>query len=205
MSLSVLTSCGKPNLEGKWEICNADGKEIGYTVQFKDDGTLRIHNEKEDYEVVNKNTIEIDGEEYDFEIIDKDEKLIYLGEFSDKKERIAINLLASNLMKSSNIALSDLDEEDKYYSRNAIICSDSGKNINAVPENADDDFDFAEYLKSFFSDINDYDYMIYIGNGACVYTAIKNPSGDIVGTYPSDEFEDMTFDEIYEEYKNNIE
>lgn len=209
MSASMLTSCGKPNLEGEWKMCNADGNELDCTVRFKDDGKIKVDDRKGDYEVVDKDTVEIKigSEKYecDFEIIDKDESLIYLGEFSDDTERKVLDSMASTLLKATNSALCDMDEEDKYYKDNAVICSDSSKNINAVPENADDDFDFAEHVKPFFNDINDYDYIIYIGNSVCVYTALKSPSGDIVGTSSSMVFEDMTFDEVYEEFKSNIE
>ncbi|MDE5621016.1 MAG: hypothetical protein K2I80_10975, partial [Ruminococcus sp.] len=150
MSVSVLTSCGKPNLEGKWELCNAHGNELDFTVRFKDDRIVRIDGEKGKYKVIDKDTVEIkiDGEKYecDFEIIDKDESHIYLGEFSDDTERKVLDSWASTLMKASNSALVDMDEEDKQYKNNAIICSDSSKNINAIPENANDDFDFIEYV-----------------------------------------------------------
>lgn len=209
MSASVFTSCGKPNLEGRWELCNADGEVLDFIVRFKDDGIVRIDGEKGKYKVIDKDTVEIkiDGEKYecDFEIIDKDESLIYLGEFSDDTERKVLDSWASTLMKASNSAIVDMDEEDEYYKYNAVICSDSSKNINAVPENAGADFDFTERVKVFFSDIEDYDYIIYIEKYFCGYVALKSPSGDIVGTYPSDEFEDMTFDEIYEELKSRVE
>ncbi len=211
MSTSVLTSCGKPNLEGKWTLCNAKGEELDYSIRFKDDGTVKIDDEKGKYEVVDKDTIKIiniygEKYEFDFEIIDEDEQLIYMGEFSDQIERNAINSWASTLRNAANAAITEIDEEDIYYKDKAVICSDSDKNINPVPENARADFDFVQdFVKPFFNIVDDYEYIIYIEDNVCQYTAIKNPSGDIIGTYPADEFEDMTFDEIYDELKGRIE
>lgn len=206
MSVSVLTSCGKPNLEGRWELCNADGDELDVKIKFSDDGIVRIDGEKSDYKVVDKKTIEIDGEKCDFEVVDKDEGLIYISELADKKEQQDINSIASTLMKASNSALVELEEEDKYYKDKAVICSDSGKNINAVPENADADFNFIERVELFFNDVNDYEYIIFIEDGYCKYTAAADPSNKkVVGTYPADEFDGMSFDEIYYELKGRIE
>lgn len=206
MSVSLLTSCGKPNLEGKWSLCNSDGNELDITLRFKDDGTVKIDDEKEDYKVVDKDTIEIADEEYDFKIIDEDDKLIYLGEFSDNIEIEGMNKSATTLCKAINSALSDIDEEDKYYSSSAVICSDSSKSINAIPENASDDFDLSTYIKPFYSDIENYEYIALIEDGGwCSKVAVREPSGKIVGTYPEDEFKDMTFDEIYNEMKNSVQ
>lgn len=205
MSVSLLTSCGKPNLEGKWELCNADGNELNMTLKFKDNGTLKIDDEKEEYKVVNKNTIKIDGEKYDLKIIDEDEKLIYLGEFSDNIEKDKLNRTAITVYKAVNSAVTDIDEENKYYSSDAVICSDISKSINAVPENAESDFDFTKRVNMFFSDYEKYEYVALIQNGVCQKTAIREPSGSVVGTYPEDEFKDMTFDEIYNEMKNSVQ
>ncbi|MDE6665230.1 MAG: hypothetical protein K2K14_03450 [Ruminococcus sp.] len=206
MSVSVLTSCGKPNLEGRWELCNADGDELDVKIKFNDNGIVKIDGEKSDYKVVDKKTIEIDGEKSDFEVVDKDEGLIYISELADKKEQQKIDSIASTLMKASNSALVELEEEDKYYKDKAVICSDSGKSINAVPENADVDFNFIERVELFFNDVNDYEYIIFIEDGYCKYTAAADPSNKkVVGTYPADEFDGMSFDEIYDELKGRIE
>lgn len=205
MSASVFTSCGKPNLEGRWELCNADGEALHVTVKFSDDGIVRIDGERSKYEVIDKDTVEIDGKESDFEIINKDESLIYIRELADETEKNALDSVASTLIKAANSAIVEMDEEDIYYTERAVICSDSSKDINNNPENAGADFDFAESVKSFVNDIDDYDYIIYIKDGYCQYTAVKKPSDDMVGIYPSGEFEDMTFDEVYEELKGLVE
>lgn len=210
MSASILTSCGKPNLEGIWELCNSDGEELGSYVKFKDDGVLKIDDEKGKYEVIDEDTVKIkfDGEKYecDFEIIDEDESFIYLEKFSNDAERKTLNSFASTFYQSCNSAITYMDEYGMYYKNSAIICSDSSKNINPVPENADADFDFIDdEVRVFFSDVDNYDYIIYIEDGVCTYTALKNPSDDVVGTLPPNEFNDMTFDEIYEELKSRIE
>ncbi|MDE5771745.1 MAG: hypothetical protein K2I06_09000 [Ruminococcus sp.] len=210
MSASVLTSCGKPNLEGRWELCNADGDELDVTIKFTDDGTVKIDGEKGKYEVVDKDTVEIkiDGEKYecDFEVVDKDEGLIYISELADKKEQQDIDSIASTLMKASNSALVELDEEDIYYTDSAVICSDRSKNINEFPENAESGFNFIDAVEPFFSDINEIEYIMFIEDGYCKYTVAADTSNKkVVGTYPADEFEDMTFDEIYDELKGRIE
>ncbi len=206
MSALVLTSCGKPNLEGRWELCNADGDELDVKIKFSDDGIVRIDGEKSKYEVIDKKTIEIDGEKCDFEVVDKNEGLIYISELADKKEQQDINSIASTLMKASNSALMELDEEDKYYKDKAIICSGSSKSINAVPENADADFNFIERVELFFNDVNDYEYIIFIEDGYCKYTVVTEQSDKkVIGIYPAGEFEDMTFNEIYHELKGSIE
>lgn len=205
MSASMLTSCGKPNLEGRWGLCNADGETLHVTVKFSDDGIVRIDGERSKYEVIDNDTVEIDGEECDFEIIDKDESLIYIRELADETEKNALDSVASTLMKAANSVVTDLDEYGICYTDSAVICSDSSKDINNNPENAGADFDFIESTKTFFSDIDDYDYIIYIKDGYCQYAAVKKTSDDMVGIYPSGEFEDMTFDEVYEELKGWVE
>ena len=206
MSVSVLTSCGKPNLEGRWELCNADGYELDVKIKFNDNGIVKIDGEKSDYKVVDKKTIEIDGEKSDFEVVDKDEGLIYISELADKKEQQKIDSIASTLMKASNSALMELDEEDKYYKDKAIICSDSSKSINAVPENAGTDSEFIDCVKLFFNDVDKCEYIIYIEDGYCKYTAVTEPSDKkVIGTFPADEFDGMSFDEIYYELKDRIE
>ncbi|MDE6091653.1 MAG: hypothetical protein K2G14_00980 [Ruminococcus sp.] len=210
MSVSVLTSCGKPNLEGRWELCNADGDELDVKIKFTDDGTVKIDGEKGKYELVDKDTVEIkiDGEKYecDFEVVDKDEGLIYISELADKKEQQKIDSIASTLMKASNSALMELDEEDKYYKDKAIICSDSSKSINAVPENAGTDSEFIDCVQLFFNDVDKCEYIIYIEDGYCKYTAVTETSDKkVIGTFPADEFDGMSFDEIYDELKDRIE
>ncbi len=203
MSLSMLTSCGKPNLEGEWELCNASGREIGFSVDFNDSGKVKLEDEKFGYEVIDKDTIEIDGEEYDFEIIDKDKKLIYLGELSDKKEVQALNTAAAELYKASNTAIIELDEEGVSCGGKAIICSDKTKSINADYES-----DFISKVGTYFEDVSRYGYIIFIDDYLCTYTAVIDSSNkEIVRMYPRGEsqFEGMTFDEIYEEMKKMVE
>lgn len=206
MTVSALTSCGKPNLEGRWELCNADGEEMDVTIKFSDDGVVKVDGEKGEYEVIDKKTIEIDGEECDFEVVDKNEGLIYISKLVDKQEKNKWTSVASTLMKASNSGLADLDEYDIYYQNTAIICSDSSKNINEFPENAESGFNFIDAVEPFFSDINEIEYIMFIEDGYCKYTVAADTSNKkVVGTYPADEFEDMTFDEIYDELKGRIE
>lgn len=114
-----------------------------------------------------------------------------------------LNSIASMLNKAINSSITDIDEDGMYFKNDAVICSDSSKNINAVPENAGSDFDFIQdEVKVFFNAIDDYEYMILIQDGKCTKTAVRQ--GDM-GTYPKDAFEGMTFDEIYEEMKKSIE
>ncbi|MDE5584385.1 MAG: hypothetical protein K2J08_11870 [Ruminococcus sp.] len=209
MLLSVLTSCGKPDLEGRWILCNADGEELNFKIKFKDDGTIRCDHKNGEYKFVDGDTVEIkfDGKEYkcDFEIIDKDRRIIYLGEFSDKIYGRKLEAQACFLVNAVNSVLKDMEDKDIKYIRDALICSDSSKNVNAVPENADEDFDFIDNLEVFFPDIRDYEFILYIDGyyNNCSKTAVK--SGNSMGTYYLSEFEGMSFDEICEILKKNIE
>ena len=203
------TSCGKPNLEGKWNLCNSNGEELNFTVKFNDSGKMTIKEDEEDesekveYEVIDKDTIEIDDEDYDFKIIDKDEKNIYLGEFSDNKEKEILNSAARFLSMATDCVLTEIEDNDMYYEDTAIICSDKSKNINPIPENAKSDFDFSEYIEPFFSDIDDYEYIVIIENNKCT-KAVCTKDKKVLGTYPEGKFEDMTFDEIYDELKKKV-
>ncbi|MDE6102045.1 MAG: hypothetical protein K2F73_03620 [Ruminococcus sp.] len=209
ISLSVLTSCGKPNLEGRWKLCNADREELKFKIRFKDDGTIRFDHKKGKYKVIDSDTVEIefDSKEYrcDFEIIDKDKRVIYLGEFSDKVYGRKLEERACFLTIAVNSALKDMEDKDIRYIKDALICSDSSKNVNAVPENADADFDFIDNVEVFFPDIRDYEFILFIDGyyNNCSKTAVK--SGNSMGTWYLSEFEGMTFDEIAKILKKNIE
>ena len=123
-----------------------------------------------------------------------------------KSKQTSMNAAASSLMKASNTTLCELDEMGAELPEKCIICSDSTKNYNV---NEDFLSDVEENLKYYFSDYNEFDYIIVIDNGFCTYTTCTDPENPkYIGTYPANklystdgEYVTMdgkyTFDEIY--------
>lgn len=220
LTLVMLTACGKPKFDGVWEICTSDGTALEYKVRFSDDGQVKIDGIKEEYKVIDKETIKISDDNLDFKIIDKDKKLVYIQDISEKAQKRCLDSTAENLMKSINAVLIDMDEEGIFFSDPAVICSDESRSINAVPENAESDFDITERICDYFSDIDEYQYIFFIKHADCYGVVCTYKSdNDIVGLcndrflvntdseINSDEFDfdsDMNFDDIYEYYKSQV-
>ncbi|MCM1505708.1 MAG: hypothetical protein NC177_01030 [Ruminococcus flavefaciens] len=126
--------------------------------------------------------------------------------YTKKSKKQSILSTADTIKKSSNSALSELDEIDVQPPEKCIICSDSSKNYNVT-----DDFvsQFEEALGLFFNIYDEYDYIIVLNEDNCVYVACKDPEfPKYIGTYPaesiysaengvSDMDREYTFDEIY--------
>lgn len=219
ISVSMFTSCGKPNIEGDWGICKSNGAEIeNCYINFKDDGTVELGDDVGEYELIDDDTIKIifDDNDYkcNFKIINKRKKLIYLGKLSDEAEKRKLkidaqefNRMAADLAKATNSVITDLDEKNIFYENDAIICSDRNKSINSIPKNANEDFDFIDAIKKFYNIDKDYEYIIQIQHGVCVSAVVVNSSDkNVVGSYPAkNQFKDMNLDEVYETFKNDIE
>lgn len=216
----VLTACGKPKFDGLWEICTSDGTQLGYKISFGNDGQVKIDGINEEYEVVDNDTIKISGDNLDFKVIDKDKKLVYISDISESAQKRCLDSTAENLMKSINAVLLDMDTEGIFFSDPAVICSDENRNINAVPENAESDFDITESIRNYFSEIDEYQYIFFIKRAACYGVVCTYKSdNDVVGLC-NDSFlvntdssinpaefnsiSNMNFDDIYEYYKSQI-
>lgn len=220
LTVFVFTTCGKPKFDGAWEICTSDGIQLGYKVNFRNDGQVKIYGINEEYEVIDSDTIKISGDNLDFKVIYKDEKLVYIHDISEKAQKRCLDSTAENLMKSINTVLVEMDEEGIFFSDSAVICSDESRSINAVPENAESDFDISESIRNYFSDIDEYQYIFFIKQAACYGVVCTYKSdNDIVGfcnerflvntdsEINSDKFDfesDMNFDDIYEYYKSQV-
>jgi len=115
---------------------------------------------------------------------------------------------AACVYDSANTALYDADDEgrmsDVIESNNAvIICSDKGKNVNA--SGVDDTF--YEDMYSYFSEAKGEQWFVVVKNGICKEAFIKMDDHEFIGHKPMldkdssgnyiDEFEGMTFDDVY--------
>ena len=67
LAVFVFTACGKPKFDGAWEICTSDGIQLGYKVNFRNDGQVKIYGINEEYEVIDSDTIKISGDKFDFD------------------------------------------------------------------------------------------------------------------------------------------
>lgn len=120
--------------------------------------------------------------------------------YTKESKQQTLNSVANTIKKASNTAIVELDEMGIEYPEKYIICSDKSKNYNVT-----DDFvsQFEEELEIFFSDYNEYDYIIVLNGYECVYVACKDPEiPKYIGTYSaengvSDMDGEYSFDEIY--------
>lgn len=218
LTVSVFTSCGKPKFTGIWKICTQNGTALDDTVEFGNDGQILIDGKDGEYEVVNGETIEINADNLNFKIIDKDKKLVYIQDISEKAQKKSLDSTAENLMKAMTAVLVEMDEENIFFNEPAIICSDESSNLNAVPKNAESDFDIIERVRCYFGDIDEYEYMFFIKHADCYGVVCKdkyddsnivgfcnnrflvNSDGEITPDFDSD----MDFNDICEYYKNQV-
>ena len=117
---------------------------------------------------------------------------------------------AACLYNAANTALVEIDEDGRMESvikssKAVIICSDKGKNVNA--SGVDDKF--YEVMYSYFSEAKDEQWFVIVKNGSCEETFIKLNDCEFIGHKPRldkdssgnyiDEFDSMTFDEVYKQ------
>ena len=77
-----------------------------------------------------------------------------------------------------------MDEEDALPKMDhALICSESGKNVN-VPAGFDAD-KFCKKVENYFGSISELDWLLIIDNGTVVYSAAVTKGKTQVGTYPA--------------------
>lgn len=104
--------------------------------------------------------------------------------YMKKSKKAAANNAASSLMKAGNTALIEMDEEDALPKMDhALICSESGKNVN-VPAGFDAD-KFCKKVENYFGSISELDWLLIIDNGTVVYSAAVTKGKTQVGTYPA--------------------
>ena len=226
----MFVSCGKPKLEGKYELCTKDGMGLDVTLSFKDEGRMKINDERCKYELIDDDTIEISETDekyfsdiFDFKIIDQKKKLIYIEDVSERYESWDLNAKASQFYKALNSAAADFDDEDRWM-EDGILCSDEKKIIIDMDiENMD--ISLAEIEKKasrYLEDENffeNYDYMFYVKDGVCDAAIISRKGGSFAGSYPpckviniktGDTYcsykvaDKVTLDEYYENYKSQI-
>lgn len=215
----MFVSCGKPKLEGKYELCTKEGIELDIALSFKDEGRMKINDERCRYEVIDSDTIEISETDdkyfsdiFDFKIVDKEKKLMYIEDVSEKFEKNDLDALSIDITESVNIGICHLyDEGIDIY--NCIICSDETKNV--FDDEAKEPDLQVERIKQIITkcfkngkSIDNYDYMLVIRDGACDLTAVARKGGKNISlshsNYICESIDKVTLDEYYENYKSQI-
>ena len=185
-----------PSNEEVVGVYEKDGRFDGMTFDEIYEKIKNVVENKEVFEEIESTTEETEESEEDSEV--------YV--------EMEINEYAEKLMGAALSVLVEVDEEDLSYDNKAVICSDSSKSINAIPEGKNENYSFTDELKYFFDNVNNsgYEYALFIDGCDCMYAAVVDPSSkEVVVNYFNEEedgkFDGMTFDEIYEEMKNSIE
>ncbi|MDE6539492.1 MAG: hypothetical protein K2K66_04820 [Ruminococcus sp.] len=99
-----------------------------------------------------------------------------------ESKQTSIKADARTMLKASNAVFAELDDMGVKLPEKCIICSDSSKNYNVSEEFLSD---FEENLERFFNIYKEFDYIIVIDGGCCVYTACTDSEiPKYIGTYP---------------------
>lgn len=146
------------------------------------------------------------------------------GSSSDKgnnKQLAESRSSAKSVCNAANTVLSCADEEERMSDilesdKTVIVCSDTEKNVNA--EGIDDKF-YAD-MHEFYTNIDAIEWFAVIENGKCESTYIKADDNKFIGHFDAPslsdgqfispdelnevddspyEFDDMSFDEVYEQ------
>lgn len=145
------------------------------------------------------------------------------GSSSDKgnnKKLAESRSSAKSVCNAANTSLADAEEENRMTDiiesdKTVIVCSDREKNVNA--EGIDDTF-YSD-LHEYYTNVDSIEWFAVIEKGSCKSTYIKADDNKYIGHYDSPsssdgfispgesnkkddspyEFDDMTFDEVYEE------
>lgn len=138
------------------------------------------------------------------------EQKVYDENYDRNTELTWASSAAASLYDAANAALIEMDEEGRMESvikssKAVIICSDKGKNVNA--SGVDDKF--YEVMYSYFSEAKGEQWFVIVKNGSCEETFMKLNDCEFIGHKPRldkdssgnyiDEFDGMTFDEVYKQ------
>lgn len=138
------------------------------------------------------------------------EQKVYDENYYRNTELTRAYTAAASLYNAANTSLAEMDEEGRMESvikssKAVIICSDKGKNVNA--SGVDDKF--YEVIYSYLSEAKGEQWFVVIQNGSCEETFIKLNDCEFIGHKPRlekdnsgnyiDEFDGMTFDEVYKQ------
>ncbi len=203
----MLTSCGKPQLEGQYDLCTVSGITIGTSIEFRKNGTVYISGDKGKFEVTGKDTITIKkttdpslSGKFKFKLTDKDDNHIYIEDISEAKQKIALDNKAFLLYSAVNSAMLDTSiATGQYYSGTYMISSDEKNNYSNDGNTPLDTKFVIDAAKVYLDDIDKLKFVVVIDNNTCIAAACSVSGSMAAGSYPTDGILDIkTRQTIYE-------
>ncbi len=212
-ALLMLTGC-TDKFDGEWSLFNEDDDEIG-TLEFNGESEVCYNGEFDGkYEILDDDVIKLEweneilddaiGGKYDYEILDKDNKEICLEDLEEDFEdaEMELSLVAKTMYNAGNIALVEMDYEDKYIQANDGVYSTKEKYSTLSDDPGIETF--LNYSGKCFDEMDDYEYIMIIEYGVLkeVYVGIDRET-PIIGSYPSETWSDGdTLNEIGEDIED---